>query len=71
MSIVGDIHRSIVDFRCPPPSSIMTETKAELMARTSTSDMFSRRDKCRVRVGMHEDKEAGETLFGTWIEDID
>ena len=45
-------------------------TKAEIKAMRDTLDMFCE-DKVdrRVRIGMHEDKESGEWVFGTWVEE--
>ena len=45
---------------------------AEIQAKQDSLDMF-REDTVdrRVRIGMHEDKESGERVFGTWVEESD
>ena len=58
--------------RYPPPNLGLVDTRAELMSRASASEMFTEKmDGRRVRVGMHEDKETGEMIFGTWIDVTD
>ena len=50
----------------------MKLTRAEIQAKQDSLDMFCEDavDR-RVRIGMHEDKESGEWVFGTWVEECD
>ena len=46
--------------------------RVEIQAKQDTLDMFCEDAvERRVRIGMHKDKESGESVFGTWIEDSD
>ena len=46
--------------------------RVEIQAKQDTLDMFCEDAvERRVRIGMHEDKESGESVFGTWVEDSD
>ena len=62
---------ALVSDRFPLARSSVNLTRAEIQAMRDTLDMFCE-DKVdrRVRVGMHEDKESGEWVFGTWVRGI-
>ena len=71
MRLLSPVAHQVAE-RYPPPSLSAVGTRAELMSRAFASEMFSEKmDDRRVRVGMHEDKETGETIFGTYLDFAD